>query len=78
MNIGDLNRSLIAKANSIGQRRIKNTQAQLVEILQDAAPDSAVSQDENGVRITARRLFERMMTNEELRSPHSFFERFFG
>ncbi len=78
MNIGNLDRSLIARANKIAQRRIKNTQTQLAEILQEAAPDSAISQDENVVRIAARRLFDRMMTNEKLRSPQSFLERFLG
>ena len=78
MNIGDLDRSLIIRANKIGQRRIKNTQMQLAEILQEAAPDGAISQDGNGVRIAARRLFDRMMTNEKLRSPQSFIERFLG
>ncbi len=78
MNIGDLDRSLIIRANKIGQRRIKNTQMQLAEILQEAAPDGAISQDENGLRIAARRLFDRMMTNEKLRSPQSFLERFLG
>ncbi len=76
MNIGNLDRSLIARANKIAQRRIKNTQNQLAEILQEAAPDSAISQDENGVRIAARRLFDRMMSNEKLRNPQSFLERF--
>lgn len=78
MNIGNLNRSLIARANNIGQRRIKNTQTQLAEILQEAAPDGAVVTDENIVRVSARRLFDRMMTNEKLRSPQSFLGLFSG
>ena len=78
MNSANLERSLIAKANRIGQRRVQNIQRKLAIVLQEAAPDGAISQDENGVHIAARRLFDRMMTNEKLRSPQSFLEGFLG
>ncbi len=76
MNIGNVNRTLIAKANRIGQKHINNMQTKLSEILQDAAPDGAVVTDGNIVHIAARRLFDRMMTNEKLRSPQSFLQSF--
>lgn len=74
MKLGELNRSLIVKANSIGDRRVKNIQRKLTIILQEAAPDGEIVSDENGVRITKRRLFDHMVTNEKLRSPQSFLE----
>lgn len=72
MNGADLNRSLMRKAQNIGQRRVQNIQGELAEILQEAAPDGVIEILENGVRIRVRRLFARMMRNEKLRNPHDF------
>lgn len=68
-----LSNALAGRAQKIANVKIQIRQAELAQILRDAAPDGDVEiQPDGRVTMRARRLFIRMLNNEKLRFPISF------